>query len=258
MLKTLLCTIALILLSVIPISAAELLTAAEQDFEGSLTPGRWQLFTWPATGVGAAKAPGGFGANEEITGGTVTASLIPDATTGLGSSSIAFFDLDIPSAEDPDAGGAMITVDVVPGATYVVSAHVKFASDTAIYNSQAGMTIDTDGGVDPSLAEFGVKGVDDEFDFERGTDPMGGFYDPAFAAGNWMWNGTFVDDMDLRWWGPQFITTEVTATGNSLTLFIYGLNKNSTQYVAFDGISIQGQAPPPYNPATVDRWSIYR
>lgn len=258
--KVFVCTIALLLLSIMPVSAAELLTPDEQSFETSVTPGRWQLFTWPATaGTGA---PGGFGGpNDDISGGPVSATLVLDATLGWGTSSLALYDPAIPSSEDPDAGGVMITLDVVQGATYTISGYIKFATNPAgNYNSAAGLTIDTNGGTNPSLAEYGVEGAgtEREFDYKRGTDTTHGNYDPAFLSGNWMWNGTFVANMDLYWWGPQFITREVTATGNTMTVFLYALNKNQTQYVLFDGISVDGQAPPPYNPASADRWSLYR
>jgi len=256
----------LLLVSCIPVQGDELLLGDEASFEFGSVPGRWQRFTWPDTRIAGFRPSPLGGASEGINGATVTAEQWPDAASGWGSSCLAIYDDDSGfGGAYPDCGGLMITIDVVEGATYTVSGHIKFATDVSGYSAAGGISIDTDGGTDPLAVEYGYNdGVDatpdarNEFDPIRASDPT--FGGPGWLIGEWAWNESFINapGLEEQWWGPPTdeFTVDVLSTGTQMTIFLWGMTKFNNTVVLFDGISVDGPLPTPPT-GTVD-WQRYR
>jgi hypothetical protein len=259
----------LILICSTPLMGAELLTSEEQSFETGTTPGRWQQFTWPDTRSGGNKPSPIGGAGDQANGESIVLGLASDAPApAWGSSCLGIYDNAGGWDDTPDCGGVMITLDVLNGATYTISGYIKFATDTPAYNAAGGFAVDTDGGTDPLTMEYGYAGtgggVDhNEYDPARVSDPeYGGTH---YAVGEWLWNHTGWGEYDDlgQWIGPPGITLDIQATGDQMTVFIWGFNKFWSNMILFDGISVDG--PPPAEPTPtrtpntgIEEWSVYR
>jgi len=233
--------------------AVELLTPAEQDFEDVVDPGRWQPFTWPDTSTEPYKPPPMSTAGEHSTGNDVVLGLASDAPIGFGTGCLQINW----GGAVWNTGGVMITLDVVNGATYTISAHLKFDVDSQ-YNAAAGVTVDTDGGTNPAQADYGVRDTStlvsngSEFDTKRGET------EPAYQTGNWAWNATFAGSNAGVWWGAPEIEFDIAATGDQMTVFLWGSFKDNIA-AKMDGVSVQGPVPTPEPPSTaVQGWGEYR
>jgi len=245
----------LLLVSAVPLMADELLTPDEQDFEDVVDPGRWTVYTWPDTSSEPVKPPPMGSAGEHSTGNDVVLSLAADAPIGFGTSCLQINW----GGTIWDTGGVMITLDVVNGATYTISAHLKFDTSNA-YNAAAGISVDTDGGTNPAQADYGVRDtatlagipVDAEFDINRGGS------DPAYLTGLWAWCATFAGSNAGQWWGAPQIEFEIAATGDQMTIFLWGSFKENV-VAKLDGVSVNGPVPTPQPPSTgVQNWGKYR
>jgi hypothetical protein len=263
--KYLCLTLGLSLFFCFPVFAAELLVGDEQSFESGPVPGRWVEFTWPDNTAGGQRPSPFGGGSEGASGDPVNIAQVADATTTFGSNCLAIYGND-GGGTFPDVGGIRITVDVVNGATYTVSAHIKFATDVSGYNAAGGISIDTDGGIDPLALDYGYNDGDDgtvdprnEFDPIRASDPT--FGGPDWLIGEWAWNESFINGPGLeeQWWGPSLgdeFTVDVQATGNRMTIFLWGFDKFNGTAVLFDGISVDGPDPTPS--AGTEDWEKYR
>jgi hypothetical protein len=247
--------LALLLTFAAPLMADQLLTPEEQDFETVVDPGRWTVYTWPDTSSEPAKPPPMGSAGEHSTGNDVVISLASDAPVGSGTSCLQINW----GGTIWDTGGVMITLDVVNGATYTISANLKFESSNA-YNAAGGFSVDTDGGTNPAQAEFGIRDtttlvtnpVDAEFDINRGGS------DPPYLTGMWAWCATFAGSNAGQWWGPPEIEYDIAATGNQMTIFLWGSFKEDVE-VKLDAVSVDGPIPTPVPPSTgVEGWDVYR
>jgi hypothetical protein len=253
----------------VPLLAAELLQGDEQSFETGITPGRWTLFTWPdnRTEVGNNPSPLGNIGSEGSGGGDMIVVSVNDAASGFGSKCLGIYDTDSDMVW-PDTGGVMITLDVLSGATYTVSAQIKFATDTSGYHAAGGISIDTDGGTDPLAAEYGRAGAgggvdQNEFDPIRAVSQS----DPAYLLGEWAWNESWVGGGGIEgtWYGPPTddFKRDIASTGGQMTIFLWGITKHNSNMVLFDGISVDGPPPPTptatRTPSTgVKEWNVYR
>lgn len=224
-------TLLLLVLSVSPAGAAELLHPLERDFETELLPGRWQPFTWGNTrdsGAFPALISGGF---EHVSGNPLSAGLEIGSPTGWGERSLTLYHNEpIEAAARSHVGGVRITVPTVPGQTYTFSAWLRCDQDESPWQYGAGMTVDAKGGIDPREATHGIKG-------------NGRLLAPSanWTPGDMVWNQEPSYNNEHIWITPDQFRITATAQSDRMTLYLWALAKyiNDTR-VQFDGVSIQG------------------
>jgi hypothetical protein len=256
--------------------ADQLLQGDEQSFESGIAPGRWEQFTWPCV-FETCPGPGGstcvtgvwhptlIGACNEGPDGNPVDYLHHDDSPGgpWGTKCLGIWDSGDPGwGPWANVGGIMITLPVVPGATYTISGYVKFAtggvSETG-WRSAGGISVDTDGGTDAGAVEYGYSynGA------IQAGDVLIGSPDPG-DTGDAIWNQEGFDPGDDPtasneeiWWGPTNFTLDIAPTGGQMTIFLWALNKFRSNIVLFDGISVDGPIPAPSAGLPEPEWSLY-